>query len=81
MHLCTGAAEAGIPFCTSPCSNWLYANGPEGWDAPEAGGGAPDVGGALNEPTTIRTKKLKYQKLQKQGFEPITMKNSTEELL
>lgn len=63
MHLCMGAAEAGIPFCTSPCSNWLYAKCPEGWDAPEAGGGAPDVGGALNEPTNIRKKTLKYHKL------------------
>lgn len=63
MHLCIGAAEAGIPFCTSPCSNWLYAKWPEGWDAPEVGGGAPDVGGALNEPTNIRKKPLKYHKL------------------
>lgn len=62
MHLCTGAAEAGIPFCTSPCSNWLYAKCPEGWDAPEAGGGAPDVGGALNEPTNTRKKKKKQPK-------------------
>lgn len=63
MHLCIGAAEAGIPFCTSPCSNWLYARWPEGWDAPEVGGGAPDVGGALNEPTNIRKKKIKISQI------------------